>query len=77
MDGAQLDRAQLDRPQPDVRGYFGRYGGRFVPEALIAALDELTAAYAEARADPEFTARLDGLLADYTGRPSPITEAPR
>ncbi|MGQ0717075.1 MAG: tryptophan synthase subunit beta [Pseudonocardiales bacterium] len=63
--------------QPDARGHFGRYGGRFVPEALIAALDELTAAYAEARSDPEFTARLDGLLADYTGRPSPITEAPR
>ncbi|MGH4006887.1 MAG: tryptophan synthase subunit beta [Pseudonocardiaceae bacterium] len=63
--------------QPDARGHFGRYGGRFVPEALIAALDELTAAYAEARSDPEFTGRLDGLLADYTGRPSPITEAPR
>ncbi len=63
--------------QPDARGHFGRYGGRFVPEALIAALDELTAAYAEARSDPEFTARLDGLLADYTGRPSPITEVPR
>jgi tryptophan synthase beta chain len=63
--------------QPDSRGYFGRYGGRFVPEALIAALDELTAAYAEARSDPEFTAALNGLLADYAGRPSPITEAPR
>jgi tryptophan synthase beta chain len=63
--------------QPDARGYFGRYGGRFVPEALIAALDELAAAYAQARSDPEFTARLDGLLADYAGRPSPITEASR
>ncbi len=63
--------------QPDVRGYFGRYGGRFVPEALIAALDELTAAYTTARVDPAFTARLTGLLADYTGRPSPITEIPR
>ena len=63
--------------QPDARGHFGRYGGRFVPEALIAALDQLTAAYADARADPAFTARLDGLLADYTGRPSPITEASR
>jgi tryptophan synthase beta chain len=63
--------------QPDSRGYFGRYGGRFVPEALIAALDELAAAYADARSDPEFTAVLDGLLADYVGRPTPITEAPR
>ncbi|MGH3942293.1 MAG: tryptophan synthase subunit beta [Pseudonocardiaceae bacterium] len=62
---------------PDAWGHFGRYGGRFVPEALIAALDELTTAYADARADPVFTARLDGLLADYTGRPSPITEASR
>jgi tryptophan synthase beta chain len=63
--------------QPDSHGRFGRYGGRFVPEALIAALDELTVAYTEARADPEFTARLRGLLADYAGRPSPLTEAPR
>jgi tryptophan synthase beta chain len=63
--------------EPDGRGHFGRYGGRFVPEALIAALDELAAAYESARGDPEFTARLDGLLGDYTGRPSPITEASR
>ena len=63
--------------QPDARGHFGRYGGRFVPEALIAALDELAAAYMSARSDPAFTTRLDGLLADYTGRPSPITEVPR
>ncbi len=62
---------------PDGGGHFGRYGGRFVPEALIAALDELAAAYESARDDPEFTARLDGLLADYTGRPSPVTEASR
>jgi tryptophan synthase beta chain len=66
-----------DTAQPDVHGHFGDYGGRFVPEALIAALDELTAAYADAKSDPEFTTRLDGLLADYTGRPSPITEATR
>jgi tryptophan synthase beta chain len=63
--------------QPDSRGRFGHYGGRFVPEALIAALDELTVAYTDARCDPEFTARLSGLLADYAGRPSPLTEAPR
>ena len=63
--------------QPDSHGYFGRYGGRFVPEALIAALDELATAYADARSDPEFTAVLGGLLADYAGRPTPITEAPR
>jgi tryptophan synthase beta chain len=63
--------------QPDGRGYFGCFGGRFVPEALIAALDELAVAYTDARSDPAFTNRLNGLLADYAGRPSPITEAPR
>ena len=56
-----------------AQGHFGRFGGRFVPEALIAALDELTTAYEKARVDPEYTDRLDGLLRDYTGRPSPIT----
>ena len=58
-------------------GHFGPYGGRFVPEALVAALDQLAAAYAEARADPAFTAELDALQATYTGRPSPLTEAAR
>src|SRR6476660_8881591 len=72
-----IQPVQPSTAQPDVHGHFGRYGGRFVPEALIKALDQLTAVYADARADPEFTARLDGLLADYTGRPSPITEVPR
>ena len=57
--------------------YFGEYGGRFVPESLVEALDELTAAYAEAKADPAFQAELDRLGATYTGRPSIITEVPR
>jgi tryptophan synthase beta chain len=57
--------------------YFGEYGGRFVPESLVEALDELTAAYAAAKADPTFTAELDRLGATYTGRPSIITEVPR
>lgn len=56
--------------------FFGEYGGRFMPESLIAAIDELTAAYDEAKADPEFQAELIGLLRDYAGRPSPITEVP-
>jgi tryptophan synthase beta chain len=62
---------------PDATGHFGPYGGRFVPEALVAALDELAAAYAAAVVDPGFTAELDRLLRDYTGRPSPLTEARR
>jgi tryptophan synthase beta chain len=62
---------------PDLSGHFGPYGGRFVPEALIAALDELGAAYEAAQADPEFTGRLAHLLRTYAGRPSLLTEARR
>jgi len=62
---------------PDRSGHFGRYGGRFVPEALVAALDELTAAYVEAAADPGFTAELDRLQRTYAGRPTPLTDARR
>ncbi|HEU4539583.1 MAG TPA: tryptophan synthase subunit beta [Jiangellaceae bacterium] len=62
---------------PDARGRFGEYGGRYVPEALIAALDELDREYRAAMADAEFTAELDHLLRTYTGRPSPLTEAHR
>jgi tryptophan synthase beta chain len=57
--------------------YFGEYGGRFVPESLIKALDELDAAYQEAKDDPLFVAELAALHHDYTGRPSILTEAPR
>jgi tryptophan synthase beta chain len=56
---------------------FGSYGGRYVPETLMAPLEELTSAYAAARNDPAFTAELDTLLRDYVGRPTPLTEAPR
>ncbi|PZS05409.1 MAG: tryptophan synthase subunit beta [Pseudonocardiales bacterium] len=62
---------------PDATGHFGPYGGRFVPEALIAALDELDVAYREAVADPAFTSRLDALLRDYAGRPSLLSRADR
>ena len=57
--------------------YYGGFGGRYVPESLIAALDELEAAYLSARVDPEFQAELQRLHRDYTGRPSIITEATR
>ncbi|MES2169741.1 MAG: tryptophan synthase subunit beta [Actinomycetota bacterium] len=57
--------------------YFGEYGGRFMPESLIAAIDELAAAYDEARVDPAFQAELAELHRTYTGRPSIITEVPR
>jgi tryptophan synthase beta chain len=62
---------------PDVRGYFGEFGGRFVPETLIPALDELLAAYKLARDDPAFQHQLADLQATYVGRPTPITYARR
>ena len=58
-------------------GRFGPYGGRYVPETLIPALDELAAAYAQAAADPAFVAELDRLAADYVGRPTPLYRARR
>lgn len=62
---------------PDEKGHFGPYGGRFVSETLIAALDELQAAYAMLKDDPAFQAEFDSDLAHYVGRPSPIYHAER
>src|SRR5260221_4286102 len=62
---------------PDTRGYYGQFGGRFVPETLIPALDELTTAYMQAKDDPEFQAELAMLHRTYTGRPTPISYARR
>jgi tryptophan synthase beta chain len=68
-------------PVPDVAGHFTAggiaYGGRFAPEALMAALDQLDDAYAQARSDPAFRAELDGLLKDYAGRPTLLTRVRR
>jgi tryptophan synthase beta chain len=58
-------------------GTFGPFGGRYVPETVIAALDELETAWSEAARDPAFCHELDALLRDYAGRPSPLTPAPR
>jgi tryptophan synthase beta chain len=76
------DAAEPDiAPVPDAAGHFAAdgiaYGGRFAPEALMAALDELTAAYQQARTDPAYTAELDGLLGGYAGRPTLLTQARR
>ena len=62
---------------PDERGRFGNYGGRFVPETLVPALDELAVAYAEARRDPAFAAELATHARDYVGRPTPLYFAER
>lgn len=61
----------------ETTGRFGTFGGRYVPESLIAALDEVGKAYAEARADAKFWTELDALLRSYVGRPSPLFEARR
>src|SRR6202044_2015514 len=60
-----------------LTGRFGPYGGRYVPETLVAALDELDHAYAEAQADPDFHLKLDSLLRDFAGRPTPLYFAAR
>ena len=65
------------RRDPDARGYFGEFGGRFVPETLVAPVEELTAAYLEARQDPQFVQGLRHLLSTYVGRPTPLYEAQR
>ncbi len=62
---------------PDATGHFGPFGGRLAPEALMSALDELTAAYLAASTDPGFQAGLAALLRDYAGRPTLLTEVPR
>ena len=67
----------MDATVPNEKGKFGPYGGQFVPETLMPALEELIAAYDEARRDPAFVAEFEGLLASYVGRPSPVTYARR
>ncbi|HET7725476.1 MAG TPA: tryptophan synthase subunit beta [Propionibacteriaceae bacterium] len=62
---------------PDDRGHFDRFGGRYVPEALFAALDQLESEFRAAQADPAFQAELKSLQTDYAGRPSPLTEVKR
>ncbi len=62
---------------PDDRGYFGDYGGRFVPETLVPVLDELATAYKEAKADDAFRAEFESMSRDYSGRPTPLYLAER
>ncbi len=71
------ERALFGRRDPDARGYFGEYGGRFVPETLVAPIEELTAGYFAARDDPAFREELSRLLKHYVGRPTPLYEATR
>ncbi|MBI2885344.1 MAG: tryptophan synthase subunit beta [Candidatus Omnitrophica bacterium] len=72
-----MRRPSLPQSQPDRRGHFGPFGGKFVPETLMAALDELERAFRGARRDPAFRKELQGYLRDYAGRPTPLTFARR
>ena len=63
--------------EPDENGFFGEFGGRYVPETLVAALDELTEAYPRISQSPEYVKQLDDLLTHYAGRPTPLTFAAR
>jgi tryptophan synthase beta chain len=69
--------AAITRRDPDARGYFGEFGGRYVPETLVEPVEELERAYFLARDDESFRAELDRLLAQYVGRPTPVYEAKR
>ena len=74
---AQMIEPVFGQRDPDARGYFGEFGGRFVPETLMAPIDDLTTAYFEARRDPAFVHQLCMLLRHYVGRPTPLHEATR
>jgi len=67
----------MTKYEPNEDGYWGEFGGRFVPETLVSALDELELAFKEVRHDTDFLAQLDSLLTNYSGRPTPLTLASR
>jgi tryptophan synthase beta chain len=72
-----MTETRFGRRDPNDRGYYGEYGGKFVPETLVAPVEELQQAYYAIRKDPEFLAELDRLLTVYVGRPTPVYEAVR
>jgi tryptophan synthase beta chain len=74
---AEPEVVTFGRRDPDARGYFGQFGGRFVPETLVAPIEELTAGYFAARADASFARELESLLVNYVGRETPLYETRR
>jgi tryptophan synthase beta chain len=72
-----VEKPVFGQRDPDARGYFGDYGGRFVPETLVAPIEELTRGYLAARAEPSFGEELASLLQHYVGRPTPLYETRR
>ena len=73
----EIEKPAFGMRDPDARGYFGAYGGRFVPETLVAPIEELTQGYLTARADASFGDELSNLLRHYVGRPTPLYETRR
>ncbi|MGG2465454.1 tryptophan synthase subunit beta [Streptomyces sp. RGM 3693] len=76
-DSSRFFLPDLEGQVPSAEGYFGAFGGKFIPEALVAAVDEVAAEYEKAKTDPAFAAELDDLMVNYTGRPSALTEVSR
>ena len=72
-----MQKSSITRSEPDERGHWGKFGGRYVPETLIAPLDELTNEFVRAREDPNFWSELNHLLRDYCGRPTSLFHAKR
>ena len=78
MNAIPIDpKSWFGRRDPDRRGYFGDFGGRFVPETLVAPLEELERRYLELRHDRDFVGEFDRLLREFVGRPTPLWEAKR
>src|SRR6201981_3045138 len=72
-----MQKAPITSSEPDEHGHWGKFGGRYVPETLVAPLEELTSEFVRARGDPDFWRELNRLLRDYAGRPTPLFHAKR
>src|ERR1700747_3554484 len=72
-----MQKTQIISSEPDAHGHWGKFGGRYVPETLVAPLEELTSEFMRARGDPNFGRELNLLLRDYAGRPTPLFHAQR
>src|SRR5437764_5594989 len=72
-----MQKARITSSEPDAHGHWGKFGGRYVPETLVAPLEELTSEFIHARGDPNFWRELNMLLRDYAGRPTPLFYAQR
>src|SRR6058998_818841 len=72
-----MKESQIKTSEPDAHGHWGKFGGRYVPETLVAPLEELTTEFIRARGDPNFWRELNLVLRDYAGRPTPLFHARR